>query len=346
LTDNRGDSLGEPSDSKSPQLRRRKRHPAWQEAQKDVYAFVHTAEDRKKRISAIKEKAKKYREDIKDWVIVLQHREKEELLVLPYNTRFSEDYVEKQEWKMNRLKWKLAGLKGWCTFITITQNPKNVEQLIDNKKARKAVSEFMRWFSRKAHPRAYICVTELHHGEKAYGILHFHILAIGTPYVPLHLIKRKLRALGLGEEHVRGFKNQTLGAINYFMKYFRKSLKELYETNESLKELYEKDKYEIFKIGEVPELSAFLWALDMRFMTTSRIHYYDFERWIYGIPEKKKHKPSENSCLESEPRATTRLILHQWIYVGIYPSILFDKIPSKITDPNLCWQILQSKPPP
>jgi len=308
------------SDLSSPRFR--KRHESWIEAQEYVTKFCFTSIDRKKYIDEIKRCARDYKRDTAEKVIVLQHISREELRVLPYSSRFSEDYLEKLEAKIDRIKLRFSKIGGRNSMLTITLDPAKYVCLSDYKHARKQLSELIRRIYRKFKPRAYLCIPELHHSDKVYGQIHFHILFVGVGYIPLNWLKPQLKALELGNENIKEVRGSAIDAVNYFMKYLRKSLKELYKTNKSLKELFEQDKNEIFNNDEIPELLAVLWALDMRFFSCSR------------------------SCLESRVQGSLRIILQQYVYVGIYPAKLFDKIPAKITDPNLCWQILMSKPPP
>ncbi len=359
MSEFRGDSSRSLSDSTPPQsIRRRKRHFAYLEAQEFVNKPCYSAAERKQCLDEIVKRAQIYKSDTKEKAIVLQHKEKEELVVLPYSNRFSEEYMDKQLAKLELIRWLFMRLGGRHTLLTVTLDPSSYIRLSDYRIASKKISELDRRIKRKYHPKASIRVYEPHTGGgEAYGQIHAHILYLGILKIDLDWLKAQLKDLGLGNENIKEIRGSGFDAVTYVLKYFKKSLETVADAggaNEvytsvcdtcaykddcqkgatfckgyKLKEEKQTSEYPYYSLvgsgyesEKVPLVQALLWALDLRFFSYSR------------------------SCLESRARVIYRLILHQWEYVGVYPSILFDKIPSKITDPNRCWEILQSKPPP
>jgi hypothetical protein len=284
-------------------------HPDRRRAQKIVTKFVDKVTDISSYLSEIGDCARDYYDDIRDKVIVLQHSEAEMIKVLPYRTRFDENYGDNVLGKLNYLKLALNRINARSTFLTITFDPKRLSCLYDYKHVFGVnLSRLLLNIKRKYGYRYSITVLEL---QKS-GNLHAHILLIGVPYIPLKWLKKQLKALGFGSEHVKELRGSGMDAIGYALKYFKKSL---VCDNNVLNDGCEDIESRIFR------LKALLWALNLRQYRLSR------------------------SCLEVLGLGHNRLIHPgRWVFVGTYPRYLFDKI-GIITDPDLIFEVL-SKPPP
>jgi len=287
----------------------RKRHPDWLRAQKFVSRFVESLEDIAKYEDEVLKCANDYLEDIDNKVIVLQHKEVERIKVLPYRTRFDPDYGDKVLAKINQLKIALNRLNARSTFLTLTFDPKALTSLYDYKLVfGRNLSKLMLNIRRKYGYRYSITVLELQKN----GNLHAHILLIGVPYIPLKWLKKQLKALGFGSEHIKELRGSAMDAIGYGLKYFKKAL-----VNDSL--VYNDGSDDVDQ--QIFRLKALLWALDLRQIRLS------------------------HSCLEVLAWGNIRLIHPtSWIFVGTYPKYLFPKM-GIISDPNLIFSVL-SKPPP
>ena len=294
---------------KSSSPYKRIRHPDWLRAQKFVSRFISSLEDIAKCEDELVKCASDYLADIDNKVIVLQHKEAEIIKVLPYRTRFDPDYNDRVLSVLEQIQLALSMVNCRSTFLTITFDPKALTSLYDYKIVfGRNLSKLMLNIRRKYGYRYSITVLELQKN----GNLHAHILLIGVPFIPLKWLKKQLKALGFGSEHIKALQGNGLSALGYALKYFRKAL-----VSEAL----------IYNDGSedadynLTRLKSLLWALNLRQVRLSR------------------------SCLEVLGRVTYRLIHPaSWIFIGTYPKYLFPKI-GIISDPNLIFSIL-SKPPP
>jgi len=287
----------------------RKRHPDWLRAQKFVTRFVESVEDIAKYEDELVRCASDYLADIDNKVIVLQHKEAEIIKVLPYRTRFDPDYNDRVLSMLEQIQLALSMVKCRSTFLTLTFDPKALTSLYDYKLVfGRNLSKLMLNIRRKYGYRYSITVLELQKN----GNLHAHILLIGVPFIPLKWLKKQLKALGFGNEHIKELKGSAMDAIGYGLKYFKKAL-----VNDAL--VYNDGSGDVDQL--IFRLKALLWALDLRQIRLSR------------------------SCLEVLGRVLHRLIHpSKWIFVGTYPKYLFPKM-GIISDPNLIFEVL-SKPPP
>jgi hypothetical protein len=292
-----------------PKDYKRIRHPDFLEAQKFVVKFVMSIDDIQKHEDAIMRCAKAYYEDIREKAIVLQHKEAEIIKVLPYRTRFDDDYGDMVLSKLDYLKLALSRVSCRSTFLTLTFDPKALTSLYDYKIVfGKNLSKLMLNIRRKYGYRYSITVLELQKN----GNLHAHILLIGVPYIPLKWLKKQLKALGFGSEHIKELRGSAMDAIGYGLKYFRKSL-----VNDSL--VYNDGSDDVDE--RIFRLKALLWSLQLRQFRLSR------------------------SCLEVLARGNNRLIHPSvWIFIGTFSRYLFPKM-GIINDLDLIFSIL-SKPPP
>lgn len=287
----------------------RVRHPDWLRAQKFVTRFVSSLDDIANYQDELVKCARDYQDDVRDKAIVLQHLEADMIKVLPYRTRFDDDYGDRVLSKLDYLKIALNRVNCRSTFLTITFDPKRLSCLYDYKHVFGVnLSRLLLNIRRKYGYRYSISVLEL---QKS-GNLHVHILLIGVPYIPLKWLKSQLRALGFGEEHIKGLQGSAMDAIGYALKYIRKALvNDADVLNDGGDDVDER----IFR------LKALLWALNLRQYRLS------------------------HSCLEVLRWGKHRLIHPvRWTFVGTYPKYLFPKM-GIITDKDLIFEVL-SKPPP
>jgi hypothetical protein len=287
----------------------RKRHPDWLRAQKFVTRFVESLEDIAKYEDELVRCASDYLEDVEDKVIVLHHIEAEMIKVLPYRTRFDPNYGDEVLNKLFQLKMALSMVRARSTFLTLTFDPKRLTSLYDYKHVFGInLSRLMLNIKRKYGYRYFICVLELQKN----GNLHAHILLIGVPYIPLKWLKKQLKALGFGSEHIKELRGSAMDAIGYGLKYFKKAL-----VNDSL--VYNDGSDDVDQ--RIFRLKALLWALNLRQIRLSE------------------------SCLEVLRWGNIRLTHpSMWIFVGTYYKYQFPKL-GIITDPNIIFEVL-SKPPP
>ena len=116
----------------------RKRHPDWLKAQKVVHKLITSPSDISECEAEILELANSYFDDIKDNVIVLQHKEAEAIKIIPYKTRFHDGYVDKAITRLMlfrqrflSLKYRPPIFKARSSFYTLTYDPKNLTSLYD-----------------------------------------------------------------------------------------------------------------------------------------------------------------------------------------------------------------------
>jgi hypothetical protein len=287
----------------------RKRHPDWLRAQKFVSRFIESLEEIGKCEDELVKCASDYLADIENKVIVLQHKEAEIIKVLPYRTRFDDDYGDRVLSLLNELKLALSRVNCWYTHLILTYDPKALTSLYDYKIVfGRNLSKLMLDLRKRGAYRYFLIGLELQKN----GNLHAHILLIGSKYIPLRWLKPRLKALGFGEEKIKAFKGSGTDAIGYILKYVTKSL-----VNDSF--VYNDGSDDVDQ--RIFRLKALLWALDLRQIRLSK------------------------SCLEVLGRGNTRLIHPaSWIYVGIRSRFLVDKI-GIITDPDQIFRILSAPPP-
>jgi len=356
----------------------RKRHPEWLKAQKVVHELITDLSDISKYELELLKLANDYYHDVKDNVIILQHKKKNKILALPYKTRFHDIYIEEFMDKLKKLKEHLVTLNSRNTFLTVTAKPREISTLSDYYKLfSRNLSILLNRIKRKYGYGYSITVLELQKN----GNLHAHILFIDIPYIPLKWLKKQLKTLGFGSEHIKGLNGSVDSAVNYAIKYFKKGLigdsssheKTAKPSKHKKKKLVVlKTEYGIIKRWEYPDNSS----EGLNFDTTENNSEFvcpfcnsvfftktDFDchlhishgfhgevtlhKAVFWALNLKQYRMSK-SCLEVLARFTYRVIHPaSWIYVGMTTRYFIPHY-GIIIDEDVIFSIYQllDKPPP
>jgi len=355
----------------------RKRHPDWLKAQKVVHELITDLSDISKYELELLKLANDYYSDVKDNVIILQHKKKNKILALPYKTRFHDIYIEEFMDKLKKLKEHLVTLSCRNTFLTITAKPREVSTLDDYYKLfSRNLSILLNRIKRKYHYRYSITVLELQEN----GNFHAHILFIDIGYIPLPWLKRQLELLEFGSEQIKELKGSVDSAINYALKYFKKGIAGDSSSKKTAKpSKYKKKKlvvlkteYGIIKRWEYPDNSS----EGLNFDTTENNSEFvcpfcnsvfftktDFDRHlhishgfhgevtlhkaVFWALNLKQYRLSK-SCLEVLAKVQYRAVHpHKWVYAGMTARYFIPHY-GIIIDEDVIFSIYQllGKPPP
>jgi len=177
-------------------------------------------------IPILTELSKKYQKRTADKVIVLGNDTTEEIIKIPYYTRFSKNYdrMIKRKFKQN-IEPILRNYNSFH-FLTMTIDPKQHMSIGEAYNyLRKLVNKLMTRIRKRYPGIFYISTTELQKN----GYPHIHILIAGIDWIPNEWIRLTEE---LKDPHINIIKQQYLhgynykGAMNYILKYITKGIKE------------------------------------------------------------------------------------------------------------------------
>mgnify|MGYP001626382602 CR=1 FL=1 len=170
--------------------------------------------------------ANEYRDEVKDAELILA--KDNEILKIPYITRFSTEYTEAQEKKIRALKKKISQNS---VFMTLTIDPSRFSSLFSAfKHLKKSFHKLMNTIIKnvmrdsgevKGEYKGYIAVLEFQKN----GAPHLHVLLNGIVYVNADWLRNlwnKVYSVGIFVNLKPLFRANY--AINYMIKYLTKSL--------------------------------------------------------------------------------------------------------------------------
>lgn len=221
---------------------------------------------------------------VKDRMIVLKNQ-KDEIIAIPYLTRFSYDYIQRQLVKMkeffNFQIRKLHHRRG--LFLTLTLDPSSFMTIREGyEKGQKSINTFLTRCRQIWPDMQYIQVKEIQ--EKNTKNVHWHLLLLGVPekeefadlvsvYWPWGF--SKLEEVGESDDG---------GMYQYLTKYLKKSLED--------------------EPGKINGTKLWLWAMMIRSWSSSRFEYVDSE------PAAGLDKATKNNSND---------IPDVWVYMGCFP---------------------------
>jgi hypothetical protein len=164
---------------------------------------------------------------VKDKMIVLREIHTDEVMAIPYLTRFSPDYVTSQLIKMRKwFKYQTESLhRNRAKFLTLTLNPYLFTSVRDGyAKGQKKINTFLTRLRTINPGLGYIMVKEIQ--EESTKNIHWHLMLTGVEWIPDSMLNDYW---GIGYWNLKEVKNSygktNNGLFRYMKKYLEKTLK-------------------------------------------------------------------------------------------------------------------------
>jgi|GEM_PF-1787992 len=174
--------------------------------------------------------AERYKEDVQDKVIVLEHVSENKYKLLDYISRFSDKYVKKVEAKFKKLEKKVNDYSK-ALFITLTVDPKNFFNMKSEYMTLQQGFNKLNTYIKKTYGiKEYVKVLEFTESN----LPHLHVLYMSDIFIDIEKIRELWKKYGIGimvniqlvQKKIIVDKNnvEIKGVLDYILKYVKKTI--------------------------------------------------------------------------------------------------------------------------